>query len=351
MKIIHCADIHLGSQMDTSLTSMAAKERRAELRASFLSLVDYARAGDIKHILLAGDIFDTDRPTKADRELFYNIIKGSPDISFYYLRGNHDLKEDYGSSGLDNLKTFSDDWSSYGIGEGVVIHGIELTAGNSSAFSQTLVTEVDKINIVMLHGQISSSTGRGLIHLPSLARKNIDYLALGHVHSYSSASLDARGIYAYSGCLEGRGFDECGERGFILLDTEDGKIKHSFIPFSKRRIFSYTVDVGDCDGPYSLLEKIRALGFGTDDIIRVTLVGECDFDLTDIKETITHLLTPHCAYARVKSKARARADISEAECELSLRGEFIRTVLSGTLSDDEKREVIELGLRALSGED
>ena len=46
--------------------------------------------------------------------------------------------------------------------------------------------------------------------------KNIDYLALGHVHEYRSGQLDGRGVWAYSGCPEGRGFDETGKNAFAV---------------------------------------------------------------------------------------------------------------------------------------
>ena len=53
------------------------------------------------------------------------------------------------------------------------------------------------------------------IEVYELKNKNIDYLALGHVHKYKMEKLDNRGIYCYSGCLEGRGFDECGDKGCV----------------------------------------------------------------------------------------------------------------------------------------
>ncbi len=69
-----------------------------------------------------------------------------------------------------------------------------------------------------------------------LRGKYIDYLALGHIHSYKKERLDDRGVYCYSGCLEGRGFDECGEKGFVLLDITEGKIHTEFVPIAKRML-------------------------------------------------------------------------------------------------------------------
>ena len=42
MKIIHTADIHLGSRMDSRFSKEIANERKAELRNTFKRLVEYA---------------------------------------------------------------------------------------------------------------------------------------------------------------------------------------------------------------------------------------------------------------------------------------------------------------------
>ena len=46
LKIIHCADLHLDSGMETRLSPDQAALRRSELLASFLRLVEYARVFD-----------------------------------------------------------------------------------------------------------------------------------------------------------------------------------------------------------------------------------------------------------------------------------------------------------------
>ena len=311
-------------------------------------MVELAKSEGIGHILLSGDVFDSDRPIKRDKDLFYNIIKGSPEICFYYLRGNHDLGEDYRAEQLPNLKLFSDSWRSYDAGE-VVISGIELTEGNADSLYATLCLDRSRRNIVMLHGQISDSRGAGLICLPALRDKGIDYLALGHLHSYSSGALDQRGTYAYSGCLEGRGFDECGSKGFVILDTDGGRISHFHKPFATRCIRDLCVDISGCDGAYSVLGKIRRAEFSASDILHVRLVGEVAFDPLGLEDQLAGMLEPYCYFARVKNRARRALDLSKIEQESSLKGEFMRVVLRSNLSEDEKSEVINLGLSALFG--
>ena len=41
----------------------------------------------------------------------------------------------------------------------------------------------------------------------------MDYIALGHRHSFSGINIAGRTHFAYSGCPQGRGFDELDEKG------------------------------------------------------------------------------------------------------------------------------------------
>ncbi|MEE1050917.1 MAG: metallophosphoesterase, partial [Lachnospiraceae bacterium] len=61
LKIIHCADLHLDSGMETRLSPDQAALRRSELLASFLRLVEYAAEEQVAAILLCGDLFDRER--------------------------------------------------------------------------------------------------------------------------------------------------------------------------------------------------------------------------------------------------------------------------------------------------
>ena len=71
-------------------------------------MLDYGRAVGVRAVLLCGDVFDSDRPFKKDKEFFYNAVKSHADTDFYYLRGNHDTSASYIEE-LPNLKTFTPD--------------------------------------------------------------------------------------------------------------------------------------------------------------------------------------------------------------------------------------------------
>ncbi len=349
LKLIHCADVHLGSKMEAKLPKAKADERRGEVRNTFHRMVEYAKKEGVRAILLSGDVFDSDRPLKRDKEFFYDVVKGNPEIDFLYLRGNHDSEESYVEDGLKNLKTFSEEWSGYEYDD-VYVCGLEISSKNAQSFYSTLKLEENRKNIVMLHGQTASSTGMDKIKLTSLAEKRVDYLALGHIHSYTENKLDDRGRYAYSGCLEGRGFDECGEKGFVLLEIGE-KIESRFIPFAKRTIHEVFVDVSDATGSYAAYQIVKErMQISPSDLYRIYLTGEIGFDGETLAEDVENYLGSECYYVSVKDKTLKKLDPLDYEGDISLRGEFVRAVLAKSEWDAEKKSrVIALGLKVLSG--
>lgn len=351
MQIIHAADIHLGSKLDSRLPKEKAEQRKSEVRNTFKRMVEYAQTQNIKVILLSGDVFDSDKPYKKDKDFFYSIVKNNSETDFVYLRGNHDVATNFAEEMPKNLKLFSSEWQTYTYGD-VDIYGLEISAGNALSLYSSLSTNAARINIVMLHGTIGDSVGEDQICLKKLKNKNIDYLALGHIHKPKSGTLDERGIYVYPGCLEGRGFDEVGSHGFELLDISDGRISHKFIPFAKRVIEEYYVDISAATDFYMVYQLIRQqVFFEEQNIYRINLVGEINFDTESIEIELRNNLADCCYFADIKDKTRHKTDIKSFEKDLSLRGEFVRTVNARTdLSEDDKFRVITYGLKALSGE-
>ena len=350
MKFIHAADIHLGSKIEAKLPPEKTEERKAEVRAAFKNMVEKGKALGVKAILLSGDVFDGDRPLKKDKEFFYSVVRNNPDVDFLYLRGNHDNLEAYEEE-FGNLKTFSDEWKSYDYGD-VSVSGIELAPENYSSLYSSLKLSPEKTNIVMLHGTAGESVGKDKINLLKLKDKSIDYLALGHIHSASRGKLDERGIYAYSGCLEGRGFDETGEKGFMLVDATGGKITAEFICNSVRKTDEFTVDISAANDVYEAYKITREEVKEADkrDMLRVILKGDISFDGEGLKSETERLLSGDFYFVSVKDDTLRKFDLEKIAGDNSIKGEFIRLVLKDDKIDDEtKQKVISVGLKALSG--
>lgn len=375
MKIIHCADVHLDSRLLANLEERKARQRREEILHTFLKMIDYAVENGVEAVLIAGDLFDTRRVSAGVRSAVDSAIRNHPDIDFYLLKGNHDAAGflDAVEELPENLKLFSEQWTSYVLDaerQGrLVLTGAELVPGNSETLSSSLVLDLDKFNIVMLHGQQAQYTSRNkaeAIALGALRGKGIDYLALGHVHEHHMEELDKRGVWCYSGCLEGRGFDECGEHGFVLLDIDEESLEYTrqMIPFAGRRFHVLNVDVTGCADSSQMAERVRETILESEeseeseesrisprDMVKVVLVGRLDVSCEKNVEFIARKLEDLCFFIKVYDETKLAVDLERFLRDESLKGEFVRQVFSSDLEEETKLTVIRYGLQALSGEE
>ncbi len=359
MRIIHCADLHLDSKMESNLDKEQALLRRAELIETYERMVEYAVDNQVQAILISGDLFDKTHIRKEVKKRVVEQIVNHPEIEFFYLKGNHD-RCNFMEEGIDaipsNFHMFnSEGWTSYACGE-VVITGMELNASNVSTIAQRLVLDSAATNIVMLHGQQSDYDGKDgaeIVNTAALKGKFIDYLALGHVHKYIYEQLDERGVYCYPGCLEGRGFDETGDKGFVVLDINEGNIEAEFIPFAKRRLHEINVEVtADMDLQATVAKAKEALeDVDPQDMIKFVITGERELD--DELDIIRFVRIFENKYFFVKCYDRTRTlvDYDSFQYDKSLKGEFVRLVQAQDMDENEKAKIIELGIKAIMGED
>jgi len=91
MKIIHCADIHLDSNMTANMNIQQAKSRNVELLENFEEMIHFGEQEQVQAILIAGDLFDTQEPSTYVKHVFLEIVKKPSFYAvFFYCRGNHD---------------------------------------------------------------------------------------------------------------------------------------------------------------------------------------------------------------------------------------------------------------------
>ncbi|MBE6554388.1 MAG: DNA repair exonuclease [Ruminococcaceae bacterium] len=348
MKLIHCADLHLDSPMETNLPPDRARERKAEILSTFAKLVRLADEGGVSGILIAGDLFDSNHVTKKTERYVLDLIASHPDLYFFYLAGNHDRASSLRlmADKPENLCTFDDGWRSYQFGEVTV-------TGSERPDPDTLSLDPDAVNIVLMHGQEGSGRGEESIRFSRLKGKHIDYLALGHLHEYRTAQIDARCTACYAGCLEGRGFDECGQKGYVLLEADHGKLTHRFAPIARRTLHTVHCDVtgytSQLDLENRLLDAVREIP--ASDLVKAVLTGsfagEAQFDLSHLG----NLLSERFYFAKLRDETRLLINPDDYRHDISLKGEFVRRVMASSLPESEKERVIACGFRALMGEE
>ncbi len=351
MRIIHTADLHLDSTLSTNLDSNIQKERRRELLYNFKRLINYAIDNGIHIILISGDLFDNNRISLKTKSYILGLIEENSSIDFFYVAGNRD--EESFLLSIDNkpknLKIFSDTWTTYSYDE-FDITGINFNDVSEKYMYTTLSLKKDKLNIVMLNGPIE---GEGKIDISELKNKNIDYLALGHIHNYKRESFDTRGILVYPGCLEGRDFDEIGKKGFSLLEINNYTIIDQFVEFAKRTLYNIDVDITELDSwtdvKKLVMKNIKEISH--EDIIQITLKGYYDLDLIKQIDILEDNLKDTYYFARIIDESKLKINPQQYENDISLKGEFIRNVLASKFNPDEKNKIIEYGIKALMKEE
>lgn len=363
MKIIHCADIHLDSPMNRLSTSEKRKERKAELIKAFSNMVDFAVREGAKAIIISGDLFDQSKISATAKNAFIGAVEGNPDIEFYYIQGNHD-KSDFLNEIDDvpgNLHLFSDTWTTYELGEKVSVTGVELNKDNASVIYSQLNLDLTHFNIAALHGQKSAAAARDnapIISIRDLKNKGIDYLALGHIHSYKTEKLDNRGTYCYPGCLEARGFDETEEHGFVVLDinTADRSFTVNKVSDPIRTPRVIPVDISDCMTSAEILDRIEEMlessAYPPSDMVKIELTGDVDFECEKNLSFLETQLKDRYYDFKIKDLTDFRVDYDKFKLDESLKGEFVRIVEAEEgISPEDKAEIIRIGIRALMGEE
>ncbi len=369
VKILHCADIHLDSAF---VCGDARKSvlRKNELFSSFSSMMAYVKNNAVDIVLIAGDLFDSENVTRETASLLQREFADNPFCRFVISPGNHDPftensiynKIDFPSNvyifNSPSVSHFSfDDLNTDVYGYAFVSPEL-----NYNPFKNVKPTLNSKINIMCAHGDMLSAKSKNCpITVEEIRETGFDYVALGHIHAGSGVQKAFDTYYAYSGCLEGRDFGECGHKGALLCTFEKEKyeLKADFKPlrFSKRRYEIERLNVSGASGVSDILPALKTVvemkKYGMDTLLRVVLEGDVAPDFV-ISESAFTSVSEQLFYLEVVNKTRPFFDINNLENDPTLRGAFYAELKNALESQDEReREVayaaLKYGLSALGG--
>lgn len=362
LKFIHAADFHLDSAF-AALPPGQAAERRRESRELAFRLADYVNENGVQLVLLAGDLFDSAAPYRESGEALAEAF-GRMKAQVFAAPGNHDWFGP-GSPWVtevwpENVHIFRESrMTSVDLPElGVTVSGAAFTGAEQgeSLLRGFAAQENGRVQIGLLHGEIEPAEARyDPLRREEIAASGLDYLALGHIHKRSEPKRFGKTLAAWPGCVEGRGFDELGEKGFYEGVVEDGQIASlRFVPFARRRYEVLDVDVTE-KGPRAAVEA--ALPAGTaDHLYRIRLTGETGEGGADPKGLETALAGRFYAL-EVRDHTRVAADVWARAGEDSLRGLFLRELRGrwNAAGDEAERQAVtravRFGLAALDHRD
>lgn len=361
LKFIHAADFHLDSAF-AALPAGQASERRRESRELVFRMADYVNSHGVQLVLLAGDLFDSSAPYRETGEALAEAL-GRMNAQVFTAPGNHDW---YGPGSPwvtvkwpENVHIFHDNaMTAIDLPElGVTVHGGAFTAPEQCGSLLTGFTapEDGGVHIGLLHGEVDPPEARyNPLRREEIAASGLTYLALGHIHKRAEPARYGRTLCAWSGCPEGRGFDELGEKGFYEGVIDGGEVSLSFVPFARRRYEILDVDI---TGQPARTAVEAALPKDTAaDLYRIRLTGETGEGGANPKALETALSGRFYAL-EVQDHTRLEEDVWARSGEDSLRGLFLRELRAqwSAAKDDAGRELVtravRFGLAALDHRD
>ena len=353
MRILHAADLHLDSPL-SSLPAPQAAQRRRELRDIPHRLAQLARAEGADVVLLGGDLLDADRVYPQSIQAMAQAL-GELSIPVFIAPGNHDPytpQSPYAAATWpDNVHIFSTpQMEAVELPQlGAVIHGCAFPSPHreDSPLSGYTVPRDGRLHILCLHGEVAP-TGRYAPILPGqLGATGAHYAALGHVHRCSGLQREGETYWAYPGCPEGRGFDEVGEKGCLLVDVTHQGTTARFVPLCCREYRIQEVDVDNLSQTLAQMEY-------SEDLVRLTVTGQAE--TPPALPALTQLAAPHFFYVEFADATTLPQTLWQRAGEDSLTGLFLRAMsekLQQASPEEQHRLILatRFGLAALEGEE
>lgn len=274
MKILHSADWHLCSPLQGRTPEQSAFLRR-ELSAVPEKIAALCKKEQCDLMLLSGDIFDG--PCTAGDIRALQTVLEDVGVPVFIAPGNHDFAalcspwtmENWG----ENIHIFTKNAM-----ESVAlphldcrVYGAAFTAMDCPGLLEGFTAAgTERWQIGVLHGDPTQTASPYCpITGEQIQSSGLQYLALGHIHKGGSL-IAGDTLCAWPGCPMGRGYDEPGEKGVLIVTVED-TVRTRFVPLDTPRFHDLPLPVGG--SPESALLSVLP-PVGNNDFYRITLTGE-----------------------------------------------------------------------------
>ncbi len=306
IRVLHTADIHIGIENYGHINPNTGLNTRMEdfLRA-FDLIIDHAINNDFDIVIFAGDAFKVQSPNAThQREFAKRVYRlANANIQTILLAGNHDLSNRYGEAtsmdvygalNISNVKViekpqFFQVITKRGIAQILAIPYVSKSGMlTNEEYKMKTGDEVDRILIqrisdlmdnyilksdpklpfiftfhagidaAKLGAETSLVVGKTFsVPLSIVARKEFDYVALGHIHLHQK--LADYPPVVYSGSIERVDFGEEGQdKGFMTIALEKGNTTYQFNKLPSREFLTIDVEIDKNQEPnLEIIKEIK----------------------------------------------------------------------------------------------
>jgi DNA repair exonuclease SbcCD nuclease subunit len=361
---IHIADLHLDSPFSAlhqDNPDLARTLQSATFKA-FENIVTLCIEKKIDFLLVAGDVYDgADRSLRAQIR-FRDGLKRLDEagIQSFIVHGNHDPLDKWAANlewpsrvhiFRDKVETIAATRDNHFLAS---IQGISYpTRDEKRNLALLFKRSSPAFHIGLLHANVGMDTGHepyAPCSLDDLLKPEMDYWALGHVHTKKQLSNDVPFVL-YPGNTQGRNIRETGEKGCYLITVHDNReIETEFYAMDVIRWVEHDIPINDLLNEQDLInaldkncKDINESQSGRPSIVRIRLTGNGPLyrflkepnTLSDLHETgndMGSLYSPYIWIDRIRLHAGPRLDPSVLMERQDFLGELLR--YSHELSED-----------------
>jgi exonuclease SbcD len=375
-RLLHMADVHLGAR-HRDLGEAAARQRERQL-AAFRRGLDLGLSRRVDVVLICGDLFDSNAQPRRVVEVAAIELRRLTDkgIRAVLIPGTHDCYEAGSIYRVFDLRLMA------GLSEGsdlltvltperpdVVFRDLDLVVyGRVSATKRatrspladftTAAESRARWRIAMIHGSMvipgKVEQDDVLFSSMEVAASGLDYLALGHWHSWLTGQAGST-TWAYPGAPEPLALDQtgAGRVAIVSLDERAGEHVVSVEPVAvgRTRFESLELDAAEVASQAALVNRL--LGLADQDLIMDVRIGGVSTDRLEIDtDAVSRELSASFLKLRVQDRSVAALPEGPMPPPETIAGSFLRDmnarIVAAEAAGDaaaaaEAREALQLG--------
>ena len=383
--LLHLADVHLGARHAEMGT--AAVTQRERQRAALGRAIDESLARSVDAVLVCGDLFDSNAQSRRTVEHAVGELRRAIDAGIRVVlipgcREGYDSRSIYRAfdlahmaglaPGSDLLTLLTPERPELLLkGLDLIIYALGLGAGFDSGYVarspfegfSARADERASWKVGMLHGsrRVPAEQDGDGVHFSDaeIAASGLDYLALGHRHSYASGRAGDT-TWAYPGAPELVAVDQDGAGSVCLVRLEDGAGAASSVHVERvsvgRTVFrAETIAAASLGSQAELLQRLGELA-DPDLVLQATIEGIAPDMLEIDTDEVERVLAPSFLHVRVRDRATTEVQPGPDLPTDSVAGKFMLDLESRLRAAEAKgdagaaeqaRQILRLGRRLL----
>jgi exonuclease SbcD len=336
-----------------------ADARRTAAREALVELLGAARSYHVDVIACAGDLFDRRTVAPSTMQWLMAALR-SASAPVLIAPGERDFIGPLGGYSRhewpDNVTVFETDrFTAVDIVDGVAIWGAAHTeAHRPNSFLDRFRVDRDGVNVALFHGTERSGMERepgvepcASFDEAAIEAAGFDHALVGHYHQPHFGWM-----HTYAGAPIAHELGN-GVRGGAVLVTlaDDGTIEREHIELSSPGLHDVEVDLTGAKSARDAVKRAGALPEKRSGVVRLRLTGRVAPDLVLQRDDFLRLVSS-ADDLLLDWEAEVDVDLDELAEEQTVRGQFVRDVVTSQQFSDERRQrVLLIGLRALAGSD